>query len=354
VLKRYAGRYQEFGIGPTLAAEKLGEEGLAVDHETLRRWLMEEGYWKRTRKRRAHRSRRERRAHFGELVQMDGSHHAWFGEERGRSCVMEMVDDAQGTVEAMMGEQETTELAMRSLWRWVERYGIPQALYTDRKNVFVTDREPTLEEQLADEEPLTAFGKACKKLEIEIIEANSPQAKGRVERKHGVLQDRLVKELALRGIKTIEGANRLLQNGFVEKLNEKFARAALEAEDFHRPVPKGLELAEVFCFEVSRTLSNDWTIRQDNRYYQITEDNRPLPRPKEKVLVRRRLDGTLSLLHQGKPLKFRALSLRDVERQSKAVRPPASLRSARGSAKQGTPWRQGCTLMFADTGKEDG
>ena len=163
VLKRYAERYQAFDLGPTLLAEKLAEEGLVVDHETLRRWLMAAGYWTKRRKRAEHRSRRERKQHFGELVQMDGSHHAWFGPDRSKACLMEMVDDATGTTLALMAEEETTEAAMRLLWEWVERFGVPQALYTDKKSVFVADREPTLEEQLAGETPLTTFGKACKK-----------------------------------------------------------------------------------------------------------------------------------------------------------------------------------------------
>lgn len=349
VMKRYKERYKEFEPGPTLLAEKLAAENLVVDHETLRRWLIKEGEWKKKRKRNEHRSRRERKKHFGELVQMDGSHHTWFSEERPQACLMELVDDATGTVLALMDEQETTELAMRSLWRWIDLYGVPQALYTDKKSVFVADREPTLEEQLAGEQPLSEFGKACKKMGIGIIEANSPQAKGRVERKHGVLQDRFVIELALAGIKTIETANKALNNGFLSALNDKFAKPPLEPEDFHRPLPKGVELADVFCFETTRTLANDWTIRHENRYYQITKDNKPLPRPKDKILVRRRLDGSLVLLYRDKPLEFSALTPRQFEHASKATRLPIAAKSTKIPTKRGTPWRQGCTRMFAET-----
>jgi len=353
VLKRYEDRYRQFELGPTLLAEKLAAENLQVDHETLRRWLIAEGHWKKKRKRSQHRSRRERKKHFGELVQMDGSHHTWFGEDRPRTCLMELVDDATGTVLALMGEQETTELAMRSLWRWIELYGVPQALYTDKKNVFVTDREPTLEEQLAGERPLTEFGKACKKLGIAIIMANSPQAKGRVERKHGVLQDRFVAELALNGIKTIDTANKALQDGFLSALNGKFAQAPLEPQDFHRPVPKGVELADIFCFETIRTLANDWTIRHENRYYQIGRENRPLPRPKDKILVRRRLDGETILLHRGKPLAFRSMTPRQLERHREKADLPVAAKSAKVSSKRGTPRRHSRTRMCADSGIED-
>ena len=267
ILERYQERYS--GFGPTLAAEQLAKDGWTIDHETLRRWLLAEGLWQESRRRRAHRTRRERRARLGELVQMDGSHHAWFGEAHGRFCLMNLVDDATGLTLSIMGEEETTALAMRALWLWCERYGVPQALYTDKKSVYVTDREPTPEEQLAGVEPLTAFGKACAKLGIAIIAADSPQAKGRVERNHGVYQDRLVKLLALEGITTVEGANRFLAQGFTDELNEKFAKPAADPTDGHRPLPRDLNLADVFCFEEPRTVMNDWCIRHENTFYQI-------------------------------------------------------------------------------------
>lgn len=354
VLKRYQARYE--GFGPTLACEKLAQEKLFVDHETLRRWLMAEGLWRKRRKRAQHRCRRERKAHFGELVQLDGSHHRWFGPERPACCLMNMVDDATGETRSRLSQMETTEAAMRLLWQWIERYGIPLALYTDRKNVFITDREPTVEEQLAGEEPKTAFGTACEKLGIEIITAHSPQAKGRVERNHGVYQDRLVKEFALRAITTLQSANKLLANGFVDGLNDKFAKPPQSNEDFHRPLPKGLALEDVFCFEQPRTVQNDWCIRYHNRHYQILEHNRPLPKPKDKVLVRTRLDASVHLLFKGHALQYRVLSNTEL---AKRLRPePSSPRSPskappRKPAKPNrSPWRQGVTLMFADTNKD--
>lgn len=331
VIDRYRERYQEHDVGPTLAAEKLAEEGLVVDHETLRRWLLEAGEWKPRRRRHTHRSRRARRAHFGELIQMDGSHHCWFGPQRDQACLMNMVDDATGTTMGLMAEEETTEAAMRLLWRWIERHGIPVALYTDKKNVYLTDREPTLEEQLAGEEPLTAFGKACHKLGIEIIPAHSPQAKGRVERSNGVYQDRLVKELALGAITTVAGADALLANGFADALNAKFAVAPLEARDFHRPEPKGLELDDVFCFETLRVVHNDWTVRHENRYYQIHKDNKPLPKPKTKVMVRIHLDGRLELLDKAKRLLFSPITAHQVQQQRQRSAPPASQSSKKPS-----------------------
>lgn len=305
VLQRYEERYE--GFGPTLAAEKLAEDGYEVDHETLRRWLMAKGKWRRQRKRYPFRQRRERRLHFGELVQMDGSIHHWFGQELPLSCLVKLIDDATGIRQGHMAEGETTEACMRALWQWIDRYGIPKALYTDKKNVFVTDREPTLEEQLAGEEPMTAFGKACAKLGIEIITANSPQAKGRVERAHGVDQDRLVKELALRGVVTVEGANELLAEGFMDKLNDKFAVPAGSEVDYHRSVPPDINLAQVFCFEESRVVAKDWVVRYQNRLFQIEKNNVSLPPSGRKVVVQRLLDGRIRLLYKGEALRYREI-----------------------------------------------
>lgn len=353
VLARYAERYE--GFGPTLAAEKLAQDGLVVDHETLRRWLLQEGLFQRRRKGVVHRERRERKAHFGELVQMDGSIHEWFGLEHGYSCLMGMSDDATGHRVALLDHGETTELAMRALWLWIERHGIPQSLYTDKKSVYITDREPTLEEQLADETPKTAFGKACAKLGIEIITANSPQAKGRIERSHGVFQDRFVKELALRRITTIKGANKLLINGFTDELNAKFDREPASARDVHRPLPKGLNLADVFCFEQTRTVQNDWTLQYENEHYQIERDNRLLPKPKEKVVVRIRLDKSMEILYKDKALKARKIPLSELRAtktdRDQEVIPFTTEPGGTHKGRVRTPWRQNCTLMLADTKK---
>jgi transposase len=296
------------GFGPTLAAEKLLEKGLEVDHETLRRWLIAEGLWTRERKRGRHRKRRPRKAHFGELVQLDGSYHVWFRDGR-LICLMEMVDDATGRTFSLLFEQETTEAAMKMLWGWITRYGIPRALYTDRKNVYITDREPTVEEQLAGEEPLTAFGKACRKLGIRIIAATSPQAKGRVERKHGVYQDRFEKQLYLDEITTIEGANELLVSGFTDNLNRKFEKEPASDVDVHKSVPEDLDLSDIFAFEETRTVANDWTVRYENHFYQLLGPKHALPRPKAKVTMQRRLDGSLHITWRDRRLDYREVDL---------------------------------------------
>lgn len=327
--------YQERleGFGPTLAAEKLAEldSELVVAPETLRRWLLAERLWKVERRRSKHRTWRPRKEAFGEMVQMDGSHHDWF--ERGdgsQDCLMGMIDDATGRRLSRMGEEETTVGAMRMLMHWIEKYGVPTSLYTDRKNLYIADREPTVDEQLAGEPALSVFGRACHQLGIEIIAANSPQAKGRVERCFGVYQDRLVKEIRLKGLATHEEVNALLES-FDDELSERFAVPAASSEDAHRPVPKGLDLADVFVFEDTRTLQNDWTVRHQNIWYQITGPKHRLPPAKQKVKVVRRLDGTVTILYRGQRIEHERLP----GRPEPMSRPTVS----QESKPQKTPWR---------------
>ena len=340
VLARCRKDYEDYG--PTLAVEELAEKGYVVDHETLRRWLMADGQWQRHRRGRKHRARRERRAHFGELVQLDGSHHHWFGHQHGQCCLNDMVDDATGATMARMAGEETTEACMRLLWQWIETYGIPKALYTDKKNVFVTDRAPTIEEQLAGQKPMTAFGKACSKLAIEMITAHSPQAKGRVERKHAVYQDRFVKLLKRKGITTIEVANELLNDGFVDALNDKFATPPASQQDFHRPLPKKLELREVFCFEETRTVCNDWTIRYNNRFFQLLKAKTRLPRPGEKVIVRRLLDGSVQIVYRERKLRFKAIAQPEIRPKDKTPKRAAPTKQRKQYIPPPDhPWRRG-------------
>ena len=320
VLEVYKELY--IGFGPTLAAEKLLEDHeLVLDHETLRRWLLQALLWEKKRKRRKHRSWRKPKAHFGQMVQMDGSHHKWFGDNKEKACLIVMVDDATKTKFAFMDKEETIVGCMQSLWKWIKLYGVPKTIYADRKNVYVTDREPTLDEQLAGKKPMTAFGIACEKLGIKIISTNSPQAKGRVERTNGIYQDRFVKELKLKGITDINNANDLLLGGFNDSLNRKFIAKPADKQDFHRPVSKGLDLKNVFCLEQTRTLQNDWTISYKNRSFQVLKTNRPVPRPRQKIVVREHLDRSITLWGNDKQLKYKEIN----KVKSVSTRRPARL-----------------------------
>ena len=222
VLARYEQRYPDFG--PTLAAEKLQEDGLPVDHETLRRWLVDKGLWTLgRRKRQQHRAWRERRECFGQMIQLDGSHHDWFEGRRARAVLMVMIDDATNLVVARFFEEETTEASYGVFEAWVEAHGLPGSLYVDRDSIYRCERLPSVEEQIAGQEPQTQFGRVMVALGVELILAHSPQAKGRVERCNGLLQDRLVKELRLAEIDDLESANEFLATRFLPKLNARFA-----------------------------------------------------------------------------------------------------------------------------------
>lgn len=334
--------YQERleGFGPTLAAEKLAQWGAAVDHETLRRWLVAAGLWQAQPRRVRHRRRRPRKERFGEMVQLDGSHHDWFsrGEAGRRYCLLSMIDDATGLRRSRLSEEETTADAMELLRRWIECYGIPRSLYVDRKSVYITEREPTVEEQLAGERPLTAFGHACRRLGIELIPASSPQAKGRVERSHGVYQDRLVKEIRLQGWSTLEQVNAQLPR-FDEELNGRFAVPAQKAEDAHRPLESGFDLSAVLVWEETRCVRNDWTLSYEGRCLQIVGPKRHLPPTKARVTVQRRLDGSLHLFYRGQPLVFEPLLQRPARApQVQPAAPPAPRPVVRPAADH--PWRR--------------
>lgn len=347
VLSLYQERYPDFG--PTLAAEKLVAAGYEVDHETLRGWLLQAGLWQKRRKRAKHRSWRERRAHFGELVQMDGSHHEWFEKRAaGRSCLMKLIDDATSQRLVLLSEQETIFSAMELLWKWIARYGRPRALYTDKKNVYVVDEKTRQLAAESGEEVLTQFGRACKQLDIEIITAHSPQAKGRVERSHGTYQDRLVKELRLTDCNTIAAANELLAQGYGQQLSDKFAVAARAAADYHRSA-QGYDLAAIFCIEEERSLSADWIVRFENQYFQLQPPRKTLP-GRGQVLVQRYLDGSLHFRQGNKELTYTILP----------ARPQPSAKPKQGkSRKKGAtilekyvppashPWRR--SLLHRDT-----
>ena len=236
VREKYSGAEGE-RFGPTLTTEHLeSEDGVKVAVETLRQWMLAEGLWSRERKRRQHRKRRERKEHFGEMVQMDGSFHAWLEERGPRGCLIDLVDDATSTTWAQLGEQETIWAVADALRAWIERYGVPLALYVDWKNLY--KRLATPGERLRGEEPITQFGRMCAKLGIELIAASSPQAKGRVERVHGTHQDRLVKKLRRKGIISHEAANVYLRSEYLTEHNRRFARAAARKEDYHRRTPR--------------------------------------------------------------------------------------------------------------------
>jgi transposase len=309
VLRRIREKYsgsEQTRFGPTLAAEHLAsEDGLKIHAETLRRWMLREGLWSRERKRRRHRLRRERKEHFGEMVQLDGSFHDWLEERGPRGCLIDLVDDATSTTWAQLGEQETIWAVVDALRAWIERYGVPLSVYVDWKNLY--KRRATVKEQLRGEEPVTQFGRMCAKLGIEVIAASSPQAKGRVERQHGTHQDRLVKKLRRKEIASHQAANVYLKNEYLPEHNRRFGRAATKAEDYHRRAPRAVELDRIFRLENERTISNDWVVRYHKRWFQLAQQSRHGAPAQDRVLVCEGRHGNIVIEYRGRALRWQEI-----------------------------------------------
>jgi hypothetical protein len=301
VIRAYRKKYPDFG--PTFACEKLAQEGLEVGVETLRRWLLEEGLWQRRRTRDPHRSRRPRRDCFGELIQMDASIHDWL-EGRGQTIVLiTMIDDATSRVLGRFYPHGSVEAHMDLLARWLRKHGRPLALYTDRHSIF----EPHEKGQpLADPDATTQFGRALEELDIELIRAHSPQAKGRVERSFGTAQDRWVKELRLAKACTCEQANAVLEK-LLPTHNKRFGKPAGSAKDAHRSLGPSLRLESILSIQSVRVVSNDYVVRLDNRFYQLLPPVYPGLR-KGRVVIEERLDGSQAIRFAKHYLKYRELT----------------------------------------------
>ncbi len=335
VISRYQERYGDFG--PTLACEHLAREGKVLDHETLRRWLLLEGLWLRKRERKKHRQWRARKEHLGELVQMDGSHHDWF-EGRGEWAVlMVMVDDATNLTHARFFEEETTEAAYGVFKSYVAKHGLPQGLYVDRDSIYQSASEPGVEEQMRGERSQTQFGRAMKELAVGLKLAYSPQAKGRVERMNGVLQDRLVKEMRLAKVSAIEAGNEFLEAGFLKNLNRAGMVEPAKGSDLHRKVPPGINLNEVLSWEEKRHVGQDWTVRWNHKWLQITKDNPKVSLGGKKVMIRETLSGQIQLLYGGNKLKWKELPERP-PRVGKAKAKPAKTEKVSQEPSR-SPWR---------------
>lgn len=332
ILARYAARYPDFG--PTLAAEHLARDGFKVDHETLRRWLVAEGKWQLGRPRRQHRAWRERRECFGQMVQMDGSEHDWFEGRRARAVLMVMVDDATGCTYGEFFEGETTHAAYDTLEGWIKKHGVPASLYVDRDSIYRCERVASVEEQVAGEEPRTQFGRAMEQLGVKVIMAHSPQAKGRVERRNGILQDRLIKEMRLAGISTLAAANAFLRQRFWPAFNKRFQVAARNAADAHSPAPAKLD--EIFSWEEERTVTNDWTARWGGQVFQIAREEEALSLPGRKVILRRRRNGQVEAIFKGRKVKIKLLPEGQAPRAPEVRRYGASRLSKPAAAH---PWR---------------
>ncbi len=312
IITLYRDRYA--GFGPTLAAEKLEEiDEIKISDETLRLWLKESGIPYKKRKRKPHRQWRERRGHPGEMVQMDGSHHDWF-EGRGPECVfMGYIDDATGEVFGRFYEYDGTIPAMDSFRRYIELYGLPMSLYMDKHTTYKSTAKPTIEDELSGHKrQVSQFERSLGELSVQAIHANSPQAKGRIERLFGTIQDRVIKEMRLAGIKSIDEANRFLET-YLPVYNKKFRVPPANSTDLHRPFSDKRSLDQILSIKDGRVLRNDHTIAYNGKLYQIEDEIKA-----DRVMVEERTDGSMYITYKDKDLKYKEIARRAV----RVVEPP--------------------------------
>ena len=329
-------RYADFG--PTLMAEHLAKAGVVVDHETVRRWLLASGKRTVRRRKQRHRQWRERKPSFGAMVQLDGSHHDWFEGRREPCVLMVMVDDATNRMRARFFEEETTRASYDVVESWVRQHGLMGSVYVDRDSIYRCEGNPSIAEQLEGKPPQTQFGRAMEQLGVELILAHSPQAKGRVERMNGVLQDRLVKELRLAGINDLESANRFLDGKYLAAFHRRFGRVAASPVDLHREVPRNLN--EVLSWEEERVVQGDWTVACKGQRYQLDRQHEALSLVRRKVIVRTLRNGQVQLVYRAKALKWRSLPEGTMRKQTPAKQARKVKSKTVKSPAANHPWRR--------------
>jgi transposase len=305
ILARLRQRYADFG--PTLAAEHLAQEGFSVSRETLRKWMTKAALWRpRAQRVKAVHVWRERRASFGELVMQDSSPFRWL-EDRGAAChLIAVIDDATSRIWGRFAEHDTTEENLRTLEGWLRRYGRPLAHYTDKASIFRKAGPQPLPEQLRGAPLRTQFGRALHELGIEWIAAHSPQAKGRIERLFETLQDRLVKEMRLAGIDSIEGANHFLETRFLPEWEQRFTVVPRLSRNAHRQLGRDQRLEEILSMRVARRVAQDHTVSWDGNRWGVVREEVCAGLRGAAVEIERRLDGSHWLRYRGRYLRLRS------------------------------------------------
>ena len=336
--------YRDFA--PTLAAEHLGRIGIHVSRETVRSWQTEAGLWKPRKQRiEAIHVWRERRSAFGELVLMDTSDHDWLEGRGPRLYLVAMIDDATSRLWGRFVESDSTAENLRSLRGWLERYGRPLALYTDKNTIFQTPRSAELVDRYGPPPP-TDFGAALEELRIEWIPAHSPQAKGRVERLFDTLQDRLVKEMRIAGIGSAEQADRYLREQFLPFWNERFTVVPKSSRDAHREL-RSFRLDSVLCHRFERVVSADYTLRLNGDRWLIPRAHVQPGLRRSRVLIEQRLDGSSWVRYRGRHLPLQLAP--PPAASPSGLRPPGPAAKPKLPAKawhppKDHPWRQACRL----------
>lgn len=334
--------YHDFG--PLLAAEKLEERhGIKRDKGTIRSIMIAEELWKpKQKKKEKHREWRQRKASYGEMIQYDGSYEYWLGEENRKICLLASIDDANSEVYARFDEHEGVEPTF-NFWRsYIERFGKPFSIYVDKFSTY------SMNHKLAKENPdtLTQFERAMKELGIEVIHAHSPEAKGRIEKLFKTLQDRLIKELRLNGISTVEEANKFLEEEFLPKFNAKFMVEPRSKINLHKKlsVKEKNKLDSIFSRQYEKTVRNDFTVSHHKKCYQLTKNQPATICKQDKVMVEEGMDKNIRFRLRGKYLNYRLLPEKPkkmhetrqwVIPKSTAHIPPAD-----------HPWRQTANLEY--------
>lgn len=312
VINIYRDRYYDFG--PTLANEKLFElDKIKIGIQTLRNWLIEEGEWQVTHKKRKHRQWRERKHYYGEMEQVDGSHHDWFEGRGPNRVLMAYIDDAKSRVFARFYEYEGTFPFMDSFKRYIRKYGLPHSIYIDRHSTYKSTKKPSIEDELNNREPLSEVGRALKELGVEVIYARSAPAKGRIERLFKTFQDRVVKEMRLKGIKSIREANEFLEY-YLPIYNKRFSVKALKKGDIHRPVLQGTDVDAILCIKTERTLRNDFTVAHNKKFYQILDHINA-----KKVIVEERMNGRIFISYKQRQLNYKEIDKRSKKRPKQSI-----------------------------------
>lgn len=316
-IRLYHEQYSDYG--PTLFAEKLEEyHDLTVSRQTVTRWLISASLWAGSRKKRPHRKKRIPRSAIGSLIQFDGSVHDWFEGRGPKCCLLVAIDDASNRIMPRFVPVEDT-VHVLAFWRdYVQRYGIPAEIYTDKHAAYRDPENP---------QRLTQFGRALATLNIRHVIAHSPEAKGRVERVNRTLQDRLLRTLREHNISSIEEANRFLERHYSVKHNRRFAHLD-SLSDIHRS-SKGIDVNNIFCHEETRSVNHDWTITVHAQYVQLLRSKMPLPPPRTKVIVRHWLDGSLHIFWNEHELRFKKLTLKPY-RERRPPQPPSKHHPWRG------------------------
>src|ERR1700674_1776957 len=352
------------GFGPTLAAEHLARNGVVVSRETLRKWMSQAGLWQsRPARLKSLHVWRPRRARFGELVMQDSSPFRWL-EDRGPAChLIALIDDATSRIWGRFTEHDTTEENLRTLQGWLRRYGRPLAHYTDKASIFRTAGPQPLAEQLRGDPLRTQFGRALNELGIEWIAAHSPQAKGRIERLFETLQERLVKEMRLVGIDSIEAANHFLETRFVPEWEQRFTVAPRNARNAHRRLGQEQRLEEILSVRVARKVAQDHTVSWDGNRWGVLREEVCAGLRGAAVEIERRLDGSHWLRYRGRYLHLRACP--ESARRSTSpsgLRPPGLAERTPKPKNQSKPkyhvpaehpWRRPWKRTFLSGGKPD-